>query len=163
MAQTDTATSEPQTHAKLLINYHKNNALGCFVQVLHRIQRSEMRWCDTCMRLSVKVDNEKEIDKMTKWIFKNLGPKTPWHISRFSPAGKRLDFPPTPIKTLKKLAQIGRNNGLEFVYIWAPGRDLPGGIYYESDTYCPKCGSFDVEVIYDHMYVPEVEIAPRAE
>lgn len=90
-------------------------------------------------------DSEKEIDEMTGWIVKNLGPKTPWHLSRFHPAGKRLDLPPTPIKTLKKIAQIGRKNGLEFVYIWAPGRDLPGGVYYESDTYCPKCGQLAIK------------------
>lgn len=90
-------------------------------------------------------DNPSEINTMTKWIVKNLGPKTPWHISRFSPAAKRLDLPPTPIKTLKKIAQIGRNNGLKFVYIWAPGHDLPGGVYYESDTYCPKCKTLSIQ------------------
>jgi Zn finger protein HypA/HybF involved in hydrogenase expression len=31
------------------------------------------------------------------------------------------------------------------------------------DADCPKCGSFDVEVIYDHVYVPDIEIAPKAE
>ena len=90
-------------------------------------------------------DDLQEMDKMTKWIVKNLGPKTPWHVSRFNPAGKRMDLPPTSIKTLKKIAQIGRKNGLKFVYIWAPGRDLPGGIYYESDTYCPKCGNLAIQ------------------
>lgn len=89
-------------------------------------------------------DSEKEIDKMTKWIVKNLGPKTPWHLSRFHPAGKRLDLPPTSVEALKRLAQIGRKNGLQFVYVWAPGHDLPGGIYYESDTYCPKCGQLAI-------------------
>lgn len=89
-------------------------------------------------------DDPKEIDKMTKWIVKNLGPKTPWHISRFHPAGKRLDLKPTSVETLKKTAQIGRKNGLQFVYVWAPGYDLPGGVYYESDTYCPKCGNLAI-------------------
>ncbi|MBL7159638.1 AmmeMemoRadiSam system radical SAM enzyme [Candidatus Microgenomates bacterium] len=90
-------------------------------------------------------DNFQEMDKMTKWIVKNLGPKIPWHISRFNPAGKRTDLLPTPIKTLKKIAQIGRKNGLAFVYVWAPGHDLPGGIYYESNTYCPKCKSLVIQ------------------
>lgn len=94
-------------------------------------------------------DSEKELETMAKWIVKNLGPKTPWHLSRFDPElaiDKEFQkIPATPVALLKKAAQIGKNSGLEFVYIWAPGRDLPGGLYSEGNTICPKCKSLAIK------------------
>ncbi len=88
-------------------------------------------------------DSEKELEAMAKWIVKNLGPKTPWHLSRFDPELSTdpvfQKIPPTSVVQLKKAALIGRKAGLNFVYIWAPARDLPGGLYSEGDTICPKC------------------------
>ncbi|MFC1727809.1 AmmeMemoRadiSam system radical SAM enzyme [Patescibacteria group bacterium] len=88
-------------------------------------------------------DRPRELKKMTQWITKNLGPKTPWHLSRFSPsASVTKEFqklPATTIDQLKAAAKIGRKSGLEFIYIWAPGQDLPGGFYSQGDTVCPKC------------------------
>jgi len=88
-------------------------------------------------------DDPKEIKKMCQWIVKNLGPKTPWHLSRYSPDlapdKKFQKIPLTSIEELKKVASIGKKAGLEFVYIWAPGTDLNGGFYAEGSTYCPRC------------------------
>ena len=45
-----------------------------------------------------------------------------------------LGYPPTPVKTLEKLAAAAKEEGLEYVYIgnvW--GHPL-------EDTYCPRCG-----------------------
>jgi pyruvate formate lyase activating enzyme len=90
-----------------------------------------------------------ELKKMAGWIVKYLGSKTPWHLSRFSPElapdETFAKIPPTPIPSLEKAAEIGRKVGLKFVYVWAPGADLPNGIYSQSDTICPKCGHIAVE------------------
>jgi pyruvate formate lyase activating enzyme len=93
-------------------------------------------------------DNPAELKKMTTWMVKNLGPKTPWHLSRFDPEAAPDEgfkkIPPTSVAQLEKAAEIGKKAGLEFIYIWAPGEDMDGGVYSKGDTYCPKCNSLAV-------------------
>lgn len=57
----------------------------------------------------------------------------PWHISRFVPAYKVWDLPPTPLTTLRKAREIGLSAGLRFVYLG----NVPGE---GEDTFCPSCG-----------------------
>lgn len=88
-------------------------------------------------------DDHDELKRMTEWIASHLGDKTPWHLSRFSPDlapdPEFAKIPPTGIDELEKAAIIGQKAGLKFIYIWAPGSDLPGGVYSRGDTFCPKC------------------------
>ena len=80
-------------------------------------------------------DSTKEMEELALWIRDNLGKKTPWHITRFYPYLKLSHLPPTPVKTLEKIREIGEKVGLQFVYI--------GNVFghpYEN-TYCPKCKS----------------------
>ncbi len=84
-------------------------------------------------------DSEDNLTRTARWIAGNLGPKTPWHVTRFFPYGELSDIPPTPPDTLYAAAKIGKECGLEFVYI--------GNMATETgeNTYCPKCGSLAVE------------------
>ena len=61
-----------------------------------------------------------------------LGVETPWHISRFFPAYKMTDVPPTPVATLRRAREIGLEAGLRYVYVG----NVPG----EENTYCYQCG-----------------------
>ncbi|MBN2612449.1 MAG: AmmeMemoRadiSam system radical SAM enzyme [Bacteroidales bacterium] len=79
-------------------------------------------------------DNRGEISDIAKFISAELGKDVPWHISRYIPAYKMKDIPPTPVKTLLEARETGLKAGLEFVYIG--NMALPGG----SDTICPQCG-----------------------
>ena len=73
------------------------------------------------------------------WICSELGPETPWHISRFFPAHEMLGVPPTPIETLLVTAQIGRSAGLRHVYVGnAPQLGL-------AHTTCAECGALLIE------------------
>lgn len=108
-------------------------------------------------------DNPKELEKMTDWIVKNLGRQTPWHLSRYSPESAPdknfAKIPPTSVEALKKAASIGRKNGLEFVYVWAPAfatstslgasagkpSNSEDKFYSEGDTYCPSCKNLAVK------------------
>ena len=85
----------------------------------------------------------REIKPLAHWMVKNLGPDTPWHLSRFEPQlapdPEFQKLPPTPVATLKKAAQIGRQAGLHYVYVWAPPD------YSEGNTYCPHCGHLVVK------------------
>jgi len=71
-----------------------------------------------------------------RWIAEFLvgvSPDIPWHISRFVPAYKAWDLPPTPIATLRKARETGLSAGLHFVYLG----NVPGE---GEDTFCPSCG-----------------------
>jgi len=90
-------------------------------------------------------DNPRMLESLARWIKENLGPKTPWHISRFSPNYNGLrDLPPTPTETLKKAYQIGRKAGLEFVYVWGTF-EPPEEFFAIGDTICPRCGKVAVK------------------
>lgn len=77
-------------------------------------------------------DDPDELRDAARFIAQELGPDTPWHISRFFPGYKMTDRPPTPIETLLRAQEIGQEEGLHYVY--------PGNTAKESNTTCPQCG-----------------------
>ena len=79
-------------------------------------------------------DSEAEIEEMTQWIMKNLGPDVPLHFSAFHPDWKMRDKTPTPKQTLVRAREIALNNGLHYVYT-GNVHDFSG-----SSTYCHHCG-----------------------
>jgi pyruvate formate lyase activating enzyme len=84
-------------------------------------------------------DDPGELRALTAWLVENLGPETPWHVSRFFPAFRMLDVPPTPIATLRRAVEIGREAGLVHVYAGnAPELCL-------EDTTCAGCGAVLIE------------------
>lgn len=78
-------------------------------------------------------DSDKNLKMIASWIVKNLGKKTPWHVTRFFPYADLTKVPVTPSETLYKARKIGLKEGLEFVYIGNMSVDK------EDDTFCPKC------------------------
>jgi pyruvate formate lyase activating enzyme len=91
-------------------------------------------------------DSDEELEAMAEFISREMGPETPWHLSAFHPDYKMLDIPPTPIETLVRAYEIGKAEGLNYIYI---------GNYPDTDresTYCPKCG---FKVIERQGYIGE--------
>ena len=83
-------------------------------------------------------DHPKNLISLAKWIKENLGPKTPWHVTRFYPDAELTNVPPTPPETLFKARKIGLKQGLKFVYIG----NMP--VEKEDDTICSKCGNLAI-------------------
>jgi pyruvate formate lyase activating enzyme len=84
-------------------------------------------------------DSDDELRALTSWIVRTIGPGTPWHVSRFHPAYRLTDVPPTTPATLLRAAAIGHEAGLEHVYVGnAPELRL-------EDTRCPACDLVVVE------------------
>ncbi len=52
----------------------------------------------------------------------SISPDIPWHVTAFHSDYKMLDTPSTPVKTLLRAAEIGREAGLHYVY----AGNLPG-------------------------------------
>jgi pyruvate formate lyase activating enzyme len=84
-------------------------------------------------------DSPEELRGLAGFIASELGPETPWHISRFHPEFLMPTTPPTPVHTLEMAWDIGRSAGLEYVYVG----NLPGG--QRNDTICPGCGKVVAE------------------
>ena len=67
-----------------------------------------------------------------------LGPQIPWHLTAYYPAYK-FGAPPTPVAMLERAWQVGKEVGLEYVYLG----NVLGHPY--GNTYCPGCGEMLIE------------------
>ncbi len=84
-------------------------------------------------------DSEQELTAIASFIKNELGPETPWHISRFYPQYQLTDHSQTPISTLNKAREIGLDQGLRYVYLGnVPGTE-------SENTYCYNCGKLLIE------------------
>ena len=79
-------------------------------------------------------DSDSELLRIAEWIAGSLGVDTPWHVTRFFPMHRLQDIDPTPSKTLQRAVDIGRSEGLRFVYT-----GNVSGI--SEDTVCYSCGN----------------------
>jgi len=79
-------------------------------------------------------DDPKEITDMANFVAAELGKDVPWHISRFFPAYKMKEIPPTPVEKLQMAKETGLKAGLNYVYV--------GNVSSITDLYtkCPQCG-----------------------
>ena len=79
-------------------------------------------------------DSAKELNEMTQWVVKELGPDVPMHFTAFHPDWKMQDVPPTPAATLVRAREIAMENGVRYAYT---------GNVHDSEgqsTYCHQCG-----------------------
>lgn len=76
-------------------------------------------------------DSEAELEDLTDWVVRALGPDTPLHFSRYFP-NYRLQLEPTPLATLRRAWEIARRK-LPYVYL--------GNVAdaEAATTYCPAC------------------------
>ena len=84
-------------------------------------------------------DDPDLLGALARFLAEELGPETPWHISRFHPTYRLTDRPPTPVKTLTQAREIGLQAGLKYVYTG----NVPGEP--SENTFCPGCGAVLIE------------------
>lgn len=77
--------------------------------------------------------DEDTLRGIARRIRDELGDETPWHVTGYYPA-YRFHAPPTPLTALERAWQIGKQEGLQFVYL---GNVLG---HHLENTYCPDCG-----------------------
>jgi pyruvate formate lyase activating enzyme len=107
------------------------------LDTIERVHRTGI-WVEvTTLVIPGANDTEDEL----RWIAEaicGVSPGIPWHVSRFFPAYRLADRPPTPIAILERAARIGREVGLRHVYLG----NVPG----EGEvTRCAECGERLVE------------------
>ena len=84
-------------------------------------------------------DSDEEINKLSKWIYDNLGSDVPVHFSAFHPDFELLNAQRTPVEKINTARKIAMEVGLKYVY--------EGNIYSDkgTNTYCPSCGELLIE------------------
>ena len=123
--------------------FYKENCGGRLQPVLDtcKLMKKSGVWVEiTTLAIPGRSDSEEMFRGIAKFIYQELGPETPWHISQFSGAisWKLQHVPDTPIETLKLGYKIGKETGLKYVYTGnVPG--LPS-----ENTICPKCGTIAI-------------------
>ena len=88
----------------------------------------------TTLLIPGKNDSPGELDQLTDFLISELGPDTPWHISRFHPEYRMTDAGVTQQDSLKAAFDMGKSKGLKYVYIG----NMPGA--NQQHTTCPGCG-----------------------
>jgi len=86
-------------------------------------------------------DDPDELEELASFIYNDLGPETPWHLSRFYPQYKMADRAPTEESILYETKQMGEAVGLEYIYL--------GNILGDNQTFCKVC---DQPLIFRNGY-----------
>ncbi len=125
------------------------------------------KWLEITTLLVPTLLDENQLRAIARFIKNELSENVPWHISKFFPYYKALDLPPTPDYLLERAFEIGKEEGLNYIYV---GNIWPN---YKEDTICPNCktvlikreGYKVVKNIVKHsrcpnceFYVPIIEI-----
>ena len=86
-------------------------------------------------------DDPSELKELATFILEELGPETPWHLSRFYPKYKMMDRDPTDEEILFQTKEMGESIGLDYIYV--------GNVIGRNNTKCKTCGR---ELISRHGY-----------
>jgi pyruvate formate lyase activating enzyme len=84
--------------------------------------------------------SDDEIQRLTSFIA-SVSPDIPWHVTAFHPDYKMTDPGATTPEMLLHASEIGRRNGLHYVYTG----NLPGYVGDNENTRCHACGETLIE------------------
>jgi pyruvate formate lyase activating enzyme len=85
-------------------------------------------------------DSEAELRDIARFLAK-ISPDIPWHVTAFHQDYRMTDPGNTPARTLIRAVEIGKEEGLHFVY----AGNLPGFVGDLENTNCPDCGELLIE------------------
>ena len=121
-------------------DYYRKLCKGRLEPVLKSIEQMKKLgiWVEvTTLVVPGENDSEEEFKKIAEFLV-GTDPAIPWHISRFYPQYQMDSLESTPMNTLNKAYEIGKESGLRYVYL---GNVMGKG----SDTECPQCGRVLIE------------------
>lgn len=88
----------------------------------------------TTLLIEGRNDSDEELDRMTHWVVRELGPEVPMHFTAFHPSHKMRNVRPTALSTLQRARRLALSNGVRYVYTGNVS-DAEG-----QSTYCHACG-----------------------
>jgi pyruvate formate lyase activating enzyme len=118
-------------------DYYREICSGSLAPVLESLKTYRRRGVHlelTNLLVPTRNDDPVLIREMCRWISGELGPDTPLHLTRFHPAYRLLNLPPTPVATLERAREAAVREGLRYVYLG----NVPG--HPAESTRCPACG-----------------------
>jgi len=116
------------------------------LDTIHRLYAMEF-WVEIVTLLIAGFnDSDEEIERLTSFIA-DVSPDVPWHVTAFHGDYKMTDPPDTTPGMLERAVEIGRRNGLRFVY----AGNLPGSVGDLEKTRCPACGFTLIERFAYHI------------
>jgi len=114
--------------------------LGPVLDTIRYIAKETKIWMEiTTLLVPGENDSEDELKQLAEFIVEDAGADVPWHISRFYPQYKYLDSAATPISSLERAYEIGKEAGLHYIYFG----NVPGA--KGESTFCYKCGRMLIE------------------
>jgi len=123
--------------------YQKLAKVPDWREILNTARRAKRKWNMHVEVVTLVIptlnDDDGQLRGIANWILKDLGELTPWHITRFHPHHRLLEYPATPLTTLEHACMIGQEAGLRFVYTG----NVPG--HWRENTVCYSCGGVIVE------------------
>ncbi len=115
-------------------------SLAPVLETLKYLRHETSVWFEiTTLLIPGENDSDEELDKMTQWVYRELGSEIPLHFTAFHPDWKMLEHSPTPASTLFRARQIAIRNGLRYVYT-GNVHDSHGG-----STWCHNCQQLLIE------------------
>ena len=111
-------------------------------QILATAKRAKEKWnmhVEVVTNIIPTMNDDEQLTGIARWIHDELGELTPWHVTRFYPHHRLMHLSPTPVATLERACDIGRQAGLKFVYTG----NVPG--HSHENTVCYNCGQLIVE------------------
>jgi pyruvate formate lyase activating enzyme len=85
-------------------------------------------------------DSDEELRDIARFLV-SVSSDIPWHVTAFHPDYRMTSPPATSVRRLLRAAEIGRTEGLPFVY----AGNIPGHVGRWEDTRCPGCDALLVE------------------
>ena len=100
-----------------------------------RLMREMGIWVEvTTLIIPTENDSDDELRAIAGFLA-SVDACVPWHVSAFHPTYKMINLPRTPMSTVLRACQIGKDEGLRYVY----GGNVPGADC--EDTRCYNCGA----------------------
>jgi pyruvate formate lyase activating enzyme len=85
-------------------------------------------------------DGDEEFRNIARFLA-GVSRDLPWHVTAFHPDYKMADRTWTPVAALKRATEIGRAEGLRYVY----AGNVPGRAGSLESTFCPSCETLLIE------------------
>jgi len=115
--------------------FYRKICHGRLDPVLETIRNLRKRtiWTEvTTLIIPEQNDSDEELNGITEFLA-SVDPAMPWHISRFHPDYEFDHVARTPLSTMERAYELGKEHGLQYIYL--------GNVALESnDTLCPRCG-----------------------
>ncbi len=128
-----------------VVGARRNEVLACIKDYYQRGIWIEL----TTLVIPGENDAPEQLEGIAVFIAGQLSPHIPWHISRFFPHYRMSQVPVTPLDSLVRAEQYGRQAGLRHLYV---GNCREGN----ETTRCPVCGADTIvrqgfEVVHNRL------------